>query len=170
MKGTLPAYGQSFFLSPKRKDGLQLTMMYEDSCVYTDFFVDRRFEGYTNVVHGGMIFGVLDVILWYVILMETKKMAMTRKVEMEFFKPIMCGAHYRARGKFIRIEKKDIHASAWVEDEHGEVYSRVNAIFREAKEIDMAAILERLDFSTTAPELKEFFLSLAKEGVSPACQ
>jgi uncharacterized protein (TIGR00369 family) len=170
MKGTLPAYGQSFFLSPKRKDGLQLTMMYEDSCVYTDFFVDRRFEGYTNVVHGGMIFGVLDVILWYVILMETKKMAMTRKVEMEFFKPIMCGAHYRARGKFIRIEKKDIHASAWVEDEHGEVYSRVNAIFREAKEIDMAAILERLDFSITAPELKEFFLSLAKEGVSPACQ
>jgi uncharacterized protein (TIGR00369 family) len=170
MKGTLPAYGQSFFLSPKRKDGLQLTMMYEDSCVYTDFFVDRRFEGYTNVVHGGMIFGVLDVILWYVILMETKKMAMTRKVEMEFFKPIMCGAHYRARGKFIRIEKKDIHASAWVEDEHGEVYSRVNAIFREAKEIDMAAILERLDFSTTAPELKEFFLSLVKEGVSPACQ
>jgi uncharacterized protein (TIGR00369 family) len=170
MKGTLPAYGQSFFLSPKRKDGLQLTMMYEDSCVYTDFFVDRRFEGYTNVVHGGMIFGVLDVILWYVILMETKKMAMTRKVEMEFFKPIMCGAHYRARGKFIRIEKKDIHASAWVEDEHGEVYSRVNAIFREAKEIDMAAILERLDFSITAPEVKEFFLSLAKEGVSPACQ
>ena len=164
MKGTLPAYGQSFFLSPKRKDGLQLTMMYEDSCVYTDFFVDRRFEGYTNVVHGGMIFGVLDVILWYVILMETKKMAMTRKVEMEFFKPIMCGAHYRAQGKFIRTEKKDIHASAWVEDENGEVYARVNAIFREAKETDMAAILERLDFSTTAPELKEFFLSLAKEG------
>jgi uncharacterized protein (TIGR00369 family) len=163
MKGTLPAYGQSFFLSPKRKDGLQLTMMYENNCVYTDFFVDRRFEGYTNVVHGGMIFGVLDVILWYVILMETKKMAMTRKVEMEFFKPIMCGAHYRAKGKFIRIEKKDIHASAWVEDEHGEVYSRVNAIFREAKETDMAAILERLDFSTTAPELKEFFLSLARK-------
>ena len=73
MKGKLPAYGKSFFLSPTRKDGLQLTMMYEDNCVYTDFFVDRRFEGYTNVVHGGMIFGVLDVILWYIILMETKK-------------------------------------------------------------------------------------------------
>jgi len=164
MKGKLPAYGQSFFLSPTRKDGLQLTMMYEDSCVYTDFFVDRRFEGYTNVVHGGMIFGVLDVILWYIILMETKKMAMTRKVEMEFFKPIMCGTHYRAQGKFIKIDKKDIHASAWVEDENGEVYARVNAIFREGKETDMVATLERLDFSATAPELKEFFLSLAREG------
>jgi uncharacterized protein (TIGR00369 family) len=163
MKGKLPAYGKSFFLSPTRKDGLQLAMMYEDGCVYTDLFVDSRFEGYTNVVHGGMIFGVLDVILWYVILMETKKMAMTRKVEMEFFKPIMCGAHYRAQGKFIKVDKKDIHASAWVEDKNGEVYSRVNAIFREGKETDMGAILERLDFSNTAPELKEFFLSLARE-------
>ncbi len=163
MKGNLPAYGQSFFLSPTREDGLQLTMMYEDGSVYTDLFVDRRFEGYTNVVHGGMIFGILDVILWYVILMDAKKMAMTRKVEMEFFKPIMCGVHYKAQGKFIRIEKKDIHASAWVEDENGEVYARVNAIFREGKETDVAAIMKRLDFSTTSPELKEFFVSLAEK-------
>jgi uncharacterized protein (TIGR00369 family) len=138
-------------------------MMYEDGRVYTDLFVDVRFEGYTNVVHGGMIFGVLDVILWYIILMETKKMAMTRKVEMEFLKPIMCGTHYRAQGKFIKLEKKDIHASAWVEDEHGEVYARVNAIFREGKETNMTAILERLDFGDTSPELKEFFLSLAEK-------
>lgn len=163
MKGKLPTYGQSFFLSPTRKDGLQLTMMYEDHRVYTDIFVDRRFEGYTNVVHGGMIFGVLDVILWYIILMETKKMAMTRKVEMEFFKPVMCNKHYKALGKFIKIDKKDIHVSAWIEDKEGEIYTRVNAIFREGKENDMAAFLERLDFSTTAPELKEFFLSLARE-------
>ena len=74
-------------------------MMYEDHRVYTDFFVDRRFEGYTNVVHGGMIFGVLDVILWYVILMETKKMAMTRKVEMEFLKPIMCNSQLQGTGQ-----------------------------------------------------------------------
>ena len=71
---------------------------------------------------------------------------MTRKVEMEFFKPIMCDTHYRAQGKFIKIDKKDIHASAWVEDENGEVYARVNAIFREGKETDMTAILEAIGF------------------------
>lgn len=163
MKGKLPAYGKSFFLSPARKDGLQLTMMYEDHCVYTDLFVDRRFEGYFDVVHGGMIFGVLDVILWYIILMETKKMGMTRKVEMEFLKPIMCGTHYKAQGKFIKIEKKDIHASAWVEDKNGEVYARVNAIFREGKGTDIPAIIRRLDFSDITPELKEFFQSFAQE-------
>jgi hypothetical protein len=43
------------------------------------------------------------------------------------------------------------------------VYSRVNAIFREGKETDMTALLKRLDFSATMPELKEFFLSLARK-------
>ncbi len=163
MKGKLPSYKKSFFLSPSRKDGLQLTMMYKNHRVCTDLFVDRKFEGYANVVHGGMIFGVLDVILWYIILMETKKMAMTRKVEMEFFKPIMCDKHYKAEGKFIKIDKKDIHAVAWVEDKNGEIYAKVTAIFREGKETDMAAIIRRLDFYGIAPELKEFFMSLAQE-------
>jgi uncharacterized protein (TIGR00369 family) len=139
-------------------------MMYEDGLVYTDLFVDRRFEGYTNVVHGGMIFGVLDVILWYVILLETRKMAMTRKVEMEFFRPIACNTHYKAWGKFVRIEKKDIHASAWVEDENGEVYARVNAVFREGKKINLQEVANRLELDSATPEMREFFLSFAREG------
>ena len=163
MKGQLPAFGQSFFLSPKRKDGLQLTMMYDDHRVYSELFVDRRFEGYADLVHGGMIFGILDVAIWYVILMETKKIAMTRKVRMEFLKPVQCNRHYRAVGKFVSIDKKDIHATAWVEDKKGEVYARVEAIFREGKEKNVSAFLERLDFSKTSPELKEFLVSLAQE-------
>ena len=163
MKGKLPAYKRSFFSSPERSDGLQLTMMCEGSFVYTDFFVDRRFEGYKNVVHGGMIFGVLDSILWYVILLETKKMAMTRKVEMEFFKPIVCNTHYKAQGKFIKIDGKDIHVSAWVEDENGEAYARVNAIFREGKKIDLQVVANRMELDTATPEMKEFFLSLARK-------
>jgi acyl-coenzyme A thioesterase PaaI-like protein len=138
-------------------------MMCEGSFVYTDFFVDRRFEGYKNVVHGGMIFGVLDSILWYVILLETKKMAMTRKVEMEFFKPIVCNTHYKAQGKFIKIDGKDIHVSAWVEDENGEAYARVNAIFREGKKIDLQVVANRMELDTATPEMKEFFLSLARK-------
>lgn len=163
MKGQLPVFGQSFFLSPNRKDGLQLKVMYEDHVAYTDLFVDTRFEGYTNIVHGGMIFGILDVVIWYVILMESKKIAMTRKVKMEFLRPVQCNKTYRAVAKFIKVERKDIHATAWVEDKEGEVYAKVEAVFRESKEKNIAAFLERLDFSMTSPELKQFLVSLLRE-------
>ena len=160
MNGRLPAYRQSFFMSPDRPDGLQLQMFYQDGIVYCDLFVDNRFEGYAEVLHGGMIFGVLDVIIWYVIFMRSKKIAMTRKVEMEFMKPVMCSTAYRAKGKLTRIEEKNIYASAWIEDASGEVYSRVNATFREGKNFDVAAFIDRFDFSTTTPEIREYFLSI----------
>jgi len=160
MNGRLPAYKRSFFLSPEREDGLQLQMHYEDGIVYSDLFVDNRFEGYAEVLHGGMIFGVLDVIIWYVIFMRTKKIAMTRKVEMEFFKPVMCNSLYRAKGDLVKIEEKNIFATAWVEDAAGEIYARVNAIFREGKDFDVAAFIDRFDFSTTTPNIRDYFQSL----------
>ena len=160
MKGRLPAFKQSFFMSPDRKDGLQLQMFYRDGMVYCDLLVDNRFEGYAEILHGGMVFGVLDVIIWYVIFMRSKKIAMTRKVNMEFFKPVMCGSSYRAKGELTKIENKNIFATAWVEDTSGEVYARVNAIFREGKYDDMATFIDRLDFSETAPAIKDYFLSL----------
>lgn len=158
--GVLPVYRQSFFCGPDREDGLRLTMIYEDGMVYADMCVDNRFEGYEDIVHGGMIFGILDVIMWYIIFMETEKICMTRKTEMEFLKPVLCSTHYWAKGKVEHIEDRDIYASAWVEDEQGECYARVTALFREGKDIPVPAFIGRFDFSRSSPEIRKFFISL----------
>ncbi len=162
MNGRLPAYKKSFFLSPERPDGLQLQIFHEDGIIYSDLFIDNRFEGYAEVLHGGMIFGILDVIVWYAIVMKTKMVAMTRKAEMEFFKPIMCSTPYRAKAEMLRTEDRDIISTAWIEDSAGEVYARLNAVFREAKGLAMDAFIDRFDFSATTPAIKEYFLSLLK--------
>jgi hypothetical protein len=94
-----------------------------------------------------MIFGILDVIVWYAIVMRTKIVAMTRKAEMEFFKPIMCSTPYRAKAEMLRIEDRDIISTAWIEDSAGEVYARLNAVFREARGLAMDAFIDRFDFS-----------------------
>ena len=153
-------------MSPDRADGLQLAMMYdkENSLICADLNINNRFEGYADVVHGGMLFGILDVIVWYIIFMETKKIGMTRKVEMEFFKPVMCNTPYRAKGRLERIVEKDIYSTAWVEDEKGECYARVNALFREGKDFDVPAFLDRFDFSYTTPEIRAHFFSLLGGG------
>jgi len=161
--GILPVYKDSFFCSPNRKDGLGLNMIYEKGTVYTDMRVDNRFEGYEDVVHGGIIFGILDVIMWWVTFMETKKICMTRKTEMDFFKPIMCNTLYKARGEVLRIENKDIYASAWVEDKSGECCAKATGLFREGKDMSMQALIDRFDFSNISPEIKEHFLSLLNE-------
>lgn len=159
----LPIYRQSFFVSPDREDGLKLNMMYDNHAVYCDMVVDNRFEGYRDLVHGGMLYGILDVIIWYVIFMETKKVGMTRRTEMEYFKPVLCNIPYRAIGKFDRIEDRDIYATAWIEDRNGECYARVNALFKEGKDLSATDFLNNLDFRFTPPEIKAHFFSLLEE-------
>ncbi len=160
MNGRLPAYKKSFFLSPEREDGLKLQIFHDNGIVYSDIFIDNRFEGYAEVLHGGMIFGILDVIVWYAIVMKTKIVGMTRKAECEFFKPIMCSTPYRVKGEMLRIEDRDIISTAWFEDASGEIYARMNAVFREGKGFAMDAFIDRFDFSSTTPAIKEYFLSL----------
>jgi acyl-coenzyme A thioesterase PaaI-like protein len=162
--GVLPAYRESFFCSPERTDGLQLTMVYEEGLVSCDMNISNRFEGYTDVAHGGMLFGVLDVMIWYAIFMATKKICMTRKTEMEYFKPVLCNHPYVAKGRFLTVEERDFFSEAWIEDEHGQICARVNALFREGKDISVEEFIGKFDFTHTAPEIKDYFFSLLDEG------
>ncbi|MCX5814409.1 MAG: hypothetical protein NT178_17990 [Proteobacteria bacterium] len=162
MDDALPTYKNSFFCDLNREDGLKLKMFHKDNVVYCDLLIDNRFEGYTNVLHGGMIFGILDVIIWYVIFMETKKICMTRHVEMEFVKPVMCNLPYVAKGKVVKVKGRNIYASAWVEDDNGDVYAKVNAIFRESKDLSVSDFIDRMDFGHTSPDIKAYFMSLVE--------
>mgnify|MGYP001769733713 CR=1 FL=1 len=161
--GVLPAYKESFFCSPDRADGLQLTMLYEDGLVSCEMNINNRFEGYTDVVHGGMLFGVLDVMIWYAIFMATKKICMTRKTEMEYFKPVLCNHPYVAKVRFLAVEERDFLSEGWIEDRHGQICARVNALFREGKDISVEKFVKKFDFSYAAPEIRDYFLSLLDE-------
>jgi len=160
MDNVLPAYKNSFFCDPDRKDGLQLKMYHKDGTVYCRFNIANDFEGYRNVLHGGMIFGILDVIIWYIIFMETKKICMTRHVEMEFTKPVMCNSPYVAKGKVVKVKGRNFHAYAWVEDGNGDVCAKVNAVFRESKNLSAGDFIDKMDFSYSSPDMKSYFMSL----------
>ncbi len=156
----LPVYLQSFFTSKERPDGMGLTLRHENGAVYTDMLLDSRFEGYQGVVHGGMVFGILDVIMWYTILLNTRKICMTRKTEMEFLKPVLCNEPYRAEAQMVGVEEKDVLVSAWIQNAEGERYAEVSGLFREAKGLDIAEFVDQFNFRETSPEIRDFFYSL----------
>jgi acyl-coenzyme A thioesterase PaaI-like protein len=154
----LPGYRKSFFMGQQRPDGLQLQLRYRKGVVYTDMTVSDAFQGYEGVVHGGILFGVLDVLMWYAIFVEARKVAMTRKTDMDFFKPVLCNKPYRALGKLLRIEDRDVWATGWIEGPDKERYAEVTALFREAKAIDYQEVLNRMDFTGISPEIKKLLL------------
>jgi hypothetical protein len=125
----LPVYKASFFLNQKRKDGLKLRVMHAGDHVYTDFQIGEQFNSETDSVYNGILLGIMDVLMWYAIIMQTKKICMTKKIDIEFFVPISCNVPYRAKSKLLGYDEKDFHVSAWIEDSNGQVRTRVAAVF-----------------------------------------
>jgi acyl-coenzyme A thioesterase PaaI-like protein len=154
----LPVYHKSFFMGRDRPDGLQLKMKYRKGLVYTDMNVTKAFEGYDGVVHGGILFGILDVLMWYVIFLETKKICMTRKTDMDFLKPVLCGSSYRAQAKLDRVEDRDVWATGWIEGPDKVRFAQTTALFRQAKGVSYKNLVERMDFTDVSPEMKRLLL------------
>ncbi len=154
----LPVYRNSFFSSRERSDGLGLAFRYRKGLVYTDMNIGTAYEGYDDLVHGGMLFGVLDVVMWYAIFLETRKICMTRKTDMEFLKPVGCGVTYRAQGKLVRVEDRDMWATAWIEDKQKERCAQVNALFKEAKHLDYGRFMSNFNFTGVSPEIRKLFI------------
>ncbi len=68
-----------FFCNQDREDGMRLNVMYEDHTVYCDIVVDNRFEGYHDVVHGGMLWYTRCSYVAYHLHGRQKSGIMTRK-------------------------------------------------------------------------------------------
>jgi acyl-coenzyme A thioesterase PaaI-like protein len=156
----LPVYKASFFLNQKRNDGLRLKVAYETDHVYIDFRIGEQFRSETGSLYNGILFGIMDVLMWYAILIPTGKVCMTRKIDVEFFKPVSCNNLYRAKSKLLSFDEKGYHVTAWIEDSRGQTFTKVTALFKEGKGAKLADIIDDLDFSGTTPEMRKLFDSL----------
>ena len=154
----LPSPRTSFFTGRERVGSLGLRLQYQEGIVYTDYSVGKDLEGHENVVNGVIAFGVLDIIMWYVIFMETGKICMTRKVDVDFLKPVICDRPYRAETKLVRVEDRDAWVTAWIEGPGKERHTRGDGAFSRTA-MPIRRDFTDWDFSGVSPKVRERFFS-----------
>ncbi len=158
MKGLLPGYKTCFFCGPAT-GGLTLELKYEDGKAFCEFTAAEKFQGYNGMLHGGIVSGILDEVMWWTAFMNTKISLVTWKIETEFKRPISCGMSYRASGELVRIAHRTYYVSGLIADADGKVCARANASFREAKDISLEQIARHLDYRGVPQEIRGFFQS-----------
>ena len=156
----LPAYRRSFFCGAAEEGGVGLQLYYEKGKVLCDVSIDNKFQGYKDVVHGGIVMGMLDTMMWYVLVMETRKVCLTRHIDMDFLKPVLCNTPYRASTEFLRTEDKDVYASGRLEDASGQLCAQATGLFRESKELSLKGVINRMDLRDPSPETRDLIFSL----------
>ena len=155
MKGLLPGYKKCFFCGPAT-GGLGLELHYADGKAGCEFTAGDRFQGYDGLLHGGIITGILDEVMWWTVFMETRQMCATSKIEIEFKRPVECGRAYSASGSFLEKTGKIYYLSGFIKDEQGKICARGNASFREWK-FTLEELARHLDFRGVSPEIRALF-------------
>ena len=85
--------------------GLGLALHVEPGRSWTEIALDRRFEGWESVVHGGVLCAILDEVMAWALVGEDN-WGVTARMAVEFRRPVRVGAAIRAEGWVTRSRRR----------------------------------------------------------------
>jgi hypothetical protein len=132
--------------------------------MHCDLRLDERFKDKSGTVLNGILFGIMDVMMWSAIWLSTGKICAIRRLDADFIMPVEYDKFYRATSQFVKIEGNAAFAIACIEDNFGNICTIADAVFCEDKGASVGEAMKRLDFSGFSPEMVQFFRSLLPEG------
>ncbi len=127
------ASNRCFGCGPANATGLRLEfLLAEDGGVVTLPTVGSSFEGHPGYLHGGIIATLLDEA------MSKSARArglttMTRKLEVEYLRPVPSGAPLRVEGRVVGSEGRKHWMEAAIRDAEGTVLAAAKGVFVEVK-------------------------------------
>ena len=83
-----------FGCSPDNHDGLNMEFYEDGEEIYSEWQPKHQFQGYTNVLHGGIQSALIDEIAYWVVLIKLKTGAVTARLDVQLKKPV-----YMNKGK-----------------------------------------------------------------------
>ena len=105
-------------------DGLRLEFTFGDNDVETTLSFPKKYQGYRNVVHGGLLSTVLDEVM-VTLVNGMGRLAVTAELNVRFLKPLEVEAVFTAK--------------AWLEETRGRVYRvAASAVLTDGTEVARA--------------------------------
>jgi acyl-coenzyme A thioesterase PaaI-like protein len=95
--------------------GLGLALHVEPGRSWTELAIDRRFEGWEGIVHGGILCTILDEVMAWALVGEDN-WGVTARMAVEFRRPVEVGAAIRAEGWITRSRRRIVDAAGRIVD------------------------------------------------------
>ncbi|PPK64915.1 hotdog fold domain-containing protein [Actinokineospora auranticolor] len=125
----LPDY-RCFGCSPHNPHGLRLAFHPRPDGLLARFTLDRGFESYPGVVHGGLVGVICDETIGNLIVLERHKPAFTVSMRTRFVTPLLVGREYRCVATLRADGEELFHGSAEVLDADGGVCATASAVYQ----------------------------------------
>jgi uncharacterized protein (TIGR00369 family) len=100
-------YSNCFVCGDKNKCGLKVDFFNEKGVAKAEYEASSEFEGYKDILHGGIISALLDEVMIKAILAKDI-LAVTVSIEVKFKQPIKIGEKLSLEGKILKDKGKII--------------------------------------------------------------
>lgn len=120
---------QMCFVCGKRNgDGLQLDFeLVGEGGIRTEFTPAKRYQGWKDIVHGGIIATILDEVMVNAAYLR-KIVAVSAKLEIKLRRPAAVGERLIFHGRIVRQGAKTLNVKAWAEQENGDVVAEATGL------------------------------------------
>ena len=121
-----------FGCGQENPQGLRLKLQFDDDTktTYGRFTADQFHEGPPNIIHGGIIAGLLDETM-ITVNKYLDTMAITTELTIRYLQPAFIGESLYIRGWFVKKSKKMIENRAEIENEMGKIVARAKGKYLE---------------------------------------
>lgn len=127
------AHNRCFGCGPANATGLRLEFLIaSDGAVVSLPVVPDTFEGHPGYLHGGIIATLLDEAMSKAV-RALGQPSMTRKMEVEYLRPVPSGAPLRIEGRVVRSEGRKHWAEAVIVNAEETALARAKGLFIEVQ-------------------------------------
>lgn len=117
-----------FICGKENPRGLKIPFIYADGKSRAEFTLEREFQGYKGIVHGGIISAIIDEACAYATLSLGVK-AYTAKISVRFKRPVKTGEKLIVESFARFLRSKVIEAKAEIRDQKNKVVAEGDALF-----------------------------------------
>ncbi len=113
-----PEYNNCFMCGKDNPFGLQLKFSYSEEETWADWVPERKYEGYDEVLHGGIIAALLDEVMAKDILIRGIT-AVTTDLNVKYRKAIKIGESIRIKGRITQDKGRVVLCTAEIVSSEG---------------------------------------------------
>jgi uncharacterized protein (TIGR00369 family) len=128
----IPNYPHCFVCGDKNKIGLKVAFFFDEGKAKAQYTPTREFEGYKDILHGGILSALLDEVMIYSIIAQGI-ITVTVQMEVKFKKPAKIGETLFLEGQITEDKGKILFTKGKIFKQNGTIIAESKGKFFRAE-------------------------------------